>query len=149
MDYEAGAKFRLEPCGLRRHDVAGVGNVDELVHRDRIEGKGHLHLTGVDAALKFVETADTTYEVDSFVGAEVSDTEDIAQDEVGTYGHVEHADRILVIVGALLGSQRVPLFAEVEGEVVESGRLIDFFALLLYDKVLSKAVKEFLLGQTV
>ena len=40
VDGEAGTEFRLEPCGLRRHDVAGVGDVDELLHRDRVKREG-------------------------------------------------------------------------------------------------------------
>ena len=32
MDYESGAELRLEPCSLRRHNVAGVGYVHELLH---------------------------------------------------------------------------------------------------------------------
>ncbi len=27
MDHETGSEFRLEPSGLGRHDVAGVGDV--------------------------------------------------------------------------------------------------------------------------
>lgn len=50
VDGEAGTEFRLEPRGLRRHDVAGVGDVDELLHRDRVEGEGDLHLTAVNPA---------------------------------------------------------------------------------------------------
>lgn len=47
MDCETGTELRLEPCGLRRHDVAAVGNVGELLHRNRIECKRYLHLTAV------------------------------------------------------------------------------------------------------
>ena len=50
VDREAGAELGLEPCGLGRHDVAGVGDVDELLHRDRVEGEGDLHFAGVHAA---------------------------------------------------------------------------------------------------
>ena len=32
---------------LGGHDVAGVGNVHELLHRYGIEGEGHLHLTAI------------------------------------------------------------------------------------------------------
>ena len=47
VDCETGTELRLEPCGLRRHDVAAVGNVGELLHRNRIESKRYLHLTAV------------------------------------------------------------------------------------------------------
>ena len=38
VDHHAGAEFRFEPRRLRRHDVARVGDVDELLHRDGVEG---------------------------------------------------------------------------------------------------------------
>ena len=40
VDGQAGTEFRLEPGRLGRHDVAGVGDVDELLHRDGIEREG-------------------------------------------------------------------------------------------------------------
>ena len=70
VDYEAGSELGLEPCGLRRHDVAGVGDVDELIHCNRIEGESHLHLTAVNTFLELFESTDTAYEVDSFVAAD-------------------------------------------------------------------------------
>ena len=47
VDCETGTELRLEPCGLRRHDVAAVGNVGELLHRNRIECERYFHLTAV------------------------------------------------------------------------------------------------------
>ena len=41
---EPGAKFWFEPGRFRRHDVAGISNVDQLLHRNGIEGKGNFHL---------------------------------------------------------------------------------------------------------
>ena len=34
MDGKATAELRLEPRGLRRHDIARVGDVHKLLHRD-------------------------------------------------------------------------------------------------------------------
>ena len=47
VDCETGTELRLEPCGLRRHDVAAVGDVGELLHRNRIECERYFHLTAV------------------------------------------------------------------------------------------------------
>ena len=80
VDHEAGAQFRLEPSGLGRHDVAGVGNVDDLLHADRIEGEGDLHLAVVDATFEFAEAADAADEVDALVGAEVLDAKHLVED---------------------------------------------------------------------
>lgn len=45
VDCETGTELRLEPCGLRRHDVAAVGDVGELLHGNRIKRESNLHLT--------------------------------------------------------------------------------------------------------
>ena len=36
VDGKTALEFWLKPGGLRRHDVAGVCDVDKLFHRDRI-----------------------------------------------------------------------------------------------------------------
>ena len=82
VDDEAGAEFGLEPGGLGGHDVAGVGDVHELLHGYGVEGEGECHFAGVDAATEFVEAADASYEVDAFVGSEVVDAEYVAENEV-------------------------------------------------------------------
>ena len=50
VDCKTGTELRLEPCGLRRHDVAAVGDVGELLHGNRIKRESDLHLTIVHAA---------------------------------------------------------------------------------------------------
>ena len=100
VDDEAGAELGLEPCGLRRHDVAGVGYAHELLHRDGIQGEGHCHLAAVDTALELSEAADAADEVDALVAAQVGDAEKVAQDEVAADGDVERAYGVGVVVGA-------------------------------------------------
>ena len=92
MDHEAGAQLGLEPGGLRRHDVAGVGNVDDLLHAHGIEGEGDLHLAVVDATFQLAEAADAADEVDALVGTEVLDAEHLVEHEVAEDGDIEHAD---------------------------------------------------------
>ena len=36
VDGQAAAELGLKPGGLGRHDIAGVGNVDELLHGHRV-----------------------------------------------------------------------------------------------------------------
>lgn len=38
VDDDTRAELRLEPCGLRWHDVARVSDVHDLLHRDGVEG---------------------------------------------------------------------------------------------------------------
>ena len=83
VDNQTGSEFGLEPGGFRGHDVAGVGYVHQLLHRNWVKRQGHGHLPGVDAAFEFTESADTAYEVDALVGTEIVDTEDVAQNQVG------------------------------------------------------------------
>ena len=109
VDHEAGAQLRLEPGGLWGHDVAGVGNVDNLLHADGIEGEGDLHLAAVDATFQLAEAADAAHEVDALVGAQVFDAEYLVEDEVAEDGDVEHSDGIVVVVGAGLGGHLVPV----------------------------------------
>ena len=39
MDDDARTELGLEPGGFGRHDVARVGDVDELLHRNGVEGE--------------------------------------------------------------------------------------------------------------
>ena len=51
MDHQARSEIRLIPSSLGRHDVAGVGDVDDLLHAHRIEREGDLHLTAFEFTL--------------------------------------------------------------------------------------------------
>ena len=97
VDNKTRAQFRLKPSGLGRHDVARVGDVDDLLHAHRIEREGDFHLTAVDATFQLAEAADTANEVDALVGAEVFDAKHLVEDEVGEDGDIEHADGVVVV----------------------------------------------------
>ena len=105
MDDETRAQLGLKPSGLGRHDLATVGNVDNLLHGYGIEGQGHLHLATVNATFQFAQSANATNEVDALVGAQVGNAQDVAQDVVAADGYVENADGIVVVIGAFLGGQ--------------------------------------------
>ena len=92
MDNESGAELGLEPCGLRGHDVAAVGDSHELVHADRIESEGERHLAGIDTTLELSETTDTADEVDALVAAEIGDADQVAQNQIRRNSHIEHTD---------------------------------------------------------
>ena len=65
VDYQSRTEFWLKPCCLRRHDVARISYVHDLLHRNRVEGKCCTHLTTVNATLQFTESTQTTNEVDA------------------------------------------------------------------------------------
>lgn len=125
VDDEAGAKLGLEPGGLGRHDVAGVGYAHQLVHRHGEQGEGHGHFSAVDTALELAEAAYAAHEVDALVGTQVGDAEDVAQNEVAAHGHIQGADRVVVVVCSGAGRQRVPAPFEIQREVVQTLRGID------------------------
>ena len=74
MDNQARAELRLEPRRLRRHDIARIGNVHQLLHRYGIERKGHPHLAAIDATLQFAQAPDAANEIDAFIRAQIFDT---------------------------------------------------------------------------
>ena len=60
---------------LGGHDVAGVGNIHELLHRYGIEGESHLYLSAIDTALELAQATDASDEVDALVLAQVAEVE--------------------------------------------------------------------------
>ena len=149
VDGEAGTEFRLEPRGLRRHDVAGVGDVDELLHRDMVEGEGDLHLTAVNPAAQLAKASDTTNEINPLVRAQILDSKHFVKYEVREDGHVKNSDRILVVVPARKGLQRVPLAVQIHREVVQVVRVVDLHAHLTDREVLLKSGDELFFGKAV
>ena len=139
MNHETRAELRLEPSGLGWHDVARIGDVHKLIHRNGIEGKGHTHLAAIDTTLEFTKTTQTAYEVDALVATKVLDAEDTVENKVGRDADIEHADGIVVVVSARLGSQAVPTSIEVEAEVVET----KFSATLARNSSLVRPLRSF------
>jgi hypothetical protein len=64
MNHQSAPELGLEPCGLGRHDIAGVGYRNKLLHRDGIKCKGHLHLTAVNPPSSAPKAPDATNEID-------------------------------------------------------------------------------------
>ena len=97
---ETRPQFGFEPSRLGGHDVARVGNIHELFHRDGVEGESHFHLSAVDTAFQLFETAYAAYEVDAFVAAQVGDAQNVAQNQVRRNRDIEYPDGVVVVVGA-------------------------------------------------
>ena len=103
---EPRTQLGFEPRRLGWHDVTRIGNVHQLFHADRIESQSHFHFTTVHTLLQFTQTADSAYEVDSFVRTEVLDTEYLVQNEVGGDGDVQHTDGVVVVISTRLPAWR-------------------------------------------
>ena len=149
MDNEARAQFRLEPSGLWRHNVASVGNVDDLFHGNGIECESNLHFAVVHATFQLAEATDTANEVDALVGAEVLDAEDGVQDMVGKDLDIQNSDRIVVVIFASLGGHLVPMTIEVHAVFVQLGGFVDLGTHIFNNVSVAQFGEELLLGQTV
>lgn len=117
VDEHAGEKLWFEPGAFRRHDLAGVGDGDEIIHA----GRAHRERNGgagIDAALELGETADAADKVDAFVGPRVADAEDRGQKVVLHYGNVKLGDDVVFIERSGLGAKEIPLFVDIHAEGV-------------------------------
>ena len=68
MDDEARTQLGLKPGGLWGHDLAAVGDINDLLHGHGVECESHLHLAAIDTSLEFAQAADAANEVNALVG---------------------------------------------------------------------------------
>ena len=73
MNDQPAAQLWLEPGRFRGHDVPAVGNVDQLFHRDRVEGECNGHFTAVNPFFQFSQSPDAADEVNALVPPQVLD----------------------------------------------------------------------------
>ena len=64
---EAGPEFGLEPRAFRRHVHALVGDVHDVVDRDRVQGESNIRFASVDGIGQDLGAADTADEIDALV----------------------------------------------------------------------------------
>src|SRR5262245_23699993 len=79
VDEEPAQELRLEPGALGRHDLAGVGDGHELLHRRRKQGDGERGLARVDPRLELALAPDAAHEVDARVRPLIADAQDGSQ----------------------------------------------------------------------
>ena len=78
VNKQPAPQLRLEPCALRRHDLARIRHRDELVHRGREHGECQVPSRRSSPAARAPPCPDPADEVDPLVGAGVGDPEDRA-----------------------------------------------------------------------
>ena len=81
MDNKPRAEFRLKPCSLRRHNLAAVGYVHNLLHCDGIESQCHTHFATIHTTLQFAESAKTTDKIDAFVRTQIGYTKQLVENQ--------------------------------------------------------------------
>ena len=79
MNRQTASELRLEPGGLGRHYIAGVGNPYQLVHTYGIESESNCHLAAVHPALELTKSSYAAHEVNPLVCAQILDTEDLVE----------------------------------------------------------------------
>ena len=79
MCKQSVAQFRFEPGTLRRHHIPAVGDVEQLLDRDRMQGECHSHFTAVHPPLQCSQSADAADEIDALVRALIPDAQDPVQ----------------------------------------------------------------------
>ena len=116
MNNQSAAQLWLKPGCLRRHNLATVSNVHNLLHSNWMQGQCHLHLATIYTTLQLAESAKTAHEVDTLIRTQILDAQNIIQNQTGRDIYIEHADRILIIIGSRLGKQAVPLAVQINEE---------------------------------
>lgn len=115
MDDQSAAELGFEPCSLGRHDFSAVCDVHNLLHGYGVERQSQLHLTAVHAALEFAQSAQSAYEINSLVAAQVLDTQDFIEDESRRDVDIQYTDGVIGVKRAGFGGQAVPFTAQVKG----------------------------------
>lgn len=57
--HQPRTQFRFEPGSLRRHNVSCIGNIHQLLHRNRIKCQSHFHFAAVNPSAQFAQAADS------------------------------------------------------------------------------------------
>ena len=119
-------QLRLEPGGLRRHDVAGIGYRHEVLDAHGIQREGDGRLACVDATLELRDTAKSADEIDPGIGSYIRDAEKRGDDALLEEGDVQIAWRSCrsaerKLVPASVEVHRDPTAPIGTGETVDRG----------------------------
>ena len=81
--HQPGTQFRFEPGSLRRHNVSCIGNIHQLLHRNRIKCQSHFHFAAVNPSAQFAQAADSPYKVNPAIRTQILDSQNFVQNQVG------------------------------------------------------------------
>ena len=99
MYNQSATQFRFKPGSFRRHDIVGISNIDQLLHRNRIQCKGNFHFVAVDSFLQFTQTTDSSNKVNPFVCAQIFNVENRLQDQVGEDRDIKYTNGVIIVIG--------------------------------------------------
>lgn len=95
MDNQTGTQFRFEPGCLGRHDITGIGNIDQLLHRNRVQSESHFHLAIINTTFQFSQSADTSHEINPFRSTQILNIQNVSQYMVRKDCYIQYPDRSL------------------------------------------------------
>ncbi len=149
MDHQTGTELRLEPCGLGRHYIAGVGYVYQLFHRYGVECESDGHSAVIHTLFQFAQTTYATYEIYTLIGTEVFDAQQFIEHQIRQDRDVEHAYRVIIVVTPFASLEPVPLPAQIHTELMQSGGLYNILTLTGNDEIIIEGSYELLGSHTV
>ena len=103
MNDQAAPQFGLKPRRFGWHYIAAVCDIDDLLHRDRVECKRHFHFAVIHPSLQLVKAADAAYKVYPFVRTQVFDAQYLVQYQIGRNSHIQNAYWVVVVVATGFG----------------------------------------------
>ena len=144
MNHQSRTQLRLKPSCLGRHDVARIGDVHQLLHGN-----------GIEANATFISPLSTRFfnsprprmpPTKSIRLSErgVFDAEHFIQYQIGGDGYIQHSNGVVIIISTRFGSKAVPLSVQIEGTVMQFGRLIDVLTFLLHNEILAHSSQKLL-----
>ncbi len=125
MNHQSRTELRLKPSCLGRHDVARIRRCPSAASWKRNRGPRPLSSHHCHPLLQLSQTTDAAYKVNTLVGTEVFDAEHVIQDQIGgRWLYPRTPNGVVMIRSTRFGSKAVPLSVQIEGEVMQFGRLI-------------------------
>src|SRR5690554_8129148 len=109
MYNQTRTQLGFEPGGFGRHNIAGIGNANQLLHRYRVKGKGGFHFSGINSLLQGFESTYASHKIDALRGALILDVQNTFEDLLRQDGNIKGAIGVGIVVGSLPGYQAVPL----------------------------------------
>src|SRR6185503_17843292 len=109
MNQQSVAQLRLKPGRLRRHDLAGIRNAQQVFHGCRVEREGYGCFSLIDEPLQFLAATHATNEIYSLVCADVFDTQDRIKHQVLENTHIQRSYGPLGRRDIGTQTERVPL----------------------------------------
>ena len=119
--YQPIGKLGLEPGGLRRHHLAGVGNSHQVFHLRWVHREGDRHFAAVDPLFKCLQAANTTDKIYAAVTPGIVNPKQWRKQVISQHAYIQPTNR----VGRYMfrgDRQDIPLPGQIHPETARSRR---------------------------